>query len=303
MKLTKISVVVTAYNHEKYIRQCLDGILLQKGALVLEVILGDDCSPDGTRQVMEEYQARHPQVFVLLPPTGNLGIQKNIKRCLSACSGDYIAFCEGDDYWTDKYKLQKQMEFLETHPDCSLCFHPPVIYLESLRRYELSATFLNLNNDTLSIEDLIAANWIGTFSVCLYRADVAKNIPEGVFDLPIADWMYNMACARLAKIGYIRDLMAVYRIHEKGSWSGKRPAEQLRVQIALIDPYNKFFSYEYDRQFSELRKRLYRAYVYLVIRQAYLKAGSAMIAAIAAVTMTVVRVKNRFRKTNNMRNT
>ena len=113
MKTPKISVVVTAYNHENYIAQCLDSVLMQKGAFDLEVILGDDCSTDRTRQIMQEYTEKHPAIFILMPPTANMGITKNIKRCLDACSGDYIAFCEGDDYWTDSHKLQKQMEFAQ----------------------------------------------------------------------------------------------------------------------------------------------------------------------------------------------
>lgn len=122
MKTTKISVVVTAYNHEKYVAQCLDSILIQKGTYALEVILGDDCSADRTRRIMQEYAEKHPDIFILLPPTANMGVTKNINRCLDTCSGDYIAFCEGDDYWIDRYKLQKQMEFLESHPGYSMCF-------------------------------------------------------------------------------------------------------------------------------------------------------------------------------------
>ena len=124
----KISVVVTAYNHENYIAQCLDGILQQKGDFTLEVILGDDCSQDKTRQIMHTYQEKHPDIFMLLPPRANMGITKNIKRCLDACTGSYIAFCEADDYWTDTYKLQKQLEFMESHPEYSLS-NPDAVYL------------------------------------------------------------------------------------------------------------------------------------------------------------------------------
>jgi glycosyltransferase involved in cell wall biosynthesis len=295
MQPTKISVVVTAYNHEKYVGECLDGILQQKGTFVLEVILGDDCSLDRTRQIMQGYQGKYPDVFVLLPPTANLGIQNNIRRCLAACSGEYIAFCEGDDYWTDKYKLQKQLEFLEGHPDHSLCFHAVVLYFESEGRYALTKAQSLPKKDSLTTEDLIESNYICGFSVCMYRASVVRNIPEEIFGIYAVDWMFNMACGRLGKIGYIRDWMSVYRIHAKGAWGGKSRTDQLRDQITNIDPYNHFFSYEYDEQFRKLKERLYRLYIYERIRQACLKIPMSMIT-------IVMWVMNKFQKGKNTRN-
>src|SRR5690349_4970838 len=97
----KINVIVTTYNHEKYIAQCLESILEQKGDFEIEVIVGDDCSTDGTRKIVEGFGARHPNIISVLPKGENLGITKNLKRCLDACTGEYIAICEGDDYWTD----------------------------------------------------------------------------------------------------------------------------------------------------------------------------------------------------------
>lgn len=297
MQSTKISVVVTAYNHEKYIGQCLDGIVQQKGSFVLEVILGDDCSSDRTRQIMQDYQGKHPGAFVLLPPTANLGIQNNIKRCLAASSGGYIAFCEGDDYWIDKYKLQKQLEFLEGHPDYSLCFHSFLICYESETRYALSPAFLLLKKDTLTTQDLIEANWIANFSVCMYRASIVKQIPEDIFGLPTADWMFNMACGRLGKIGYIRDLMSVYRIHAKGAWSSKSSIDQLHDQIINIDSYNRFFSYEYDDQFGKAKERLYRQYIFeKKIRQTYLKMFKMCMTMIMTMLTVVMWVMNKFQR-------
>ena len=257
MQPTKISVIVTAYNHEPYIAQCLDGIIQQKGGFVLEAILGDDCSSDSTRRIMEDYRETYRDLFVLLPPTANVGIQKNIRRCLAASTGAYIAFCEGDDYWTDDYKLQKQLQFLQDHPHYSVCFHPVVMYLQSENKYVLNSAQLLLSKDTLSTEDLIDDNPICGFSSCMYSAAAVRGLPEGIFDIYTVDWMFNMACGRLGKIGCIRDWMSVYRIHGKGAWSGKSRAAQLRQQLTHIDTYNRFFSYEYDERFRKLRERLY----------------------------------------------
>ena len=252
----KISVVVTAYNHEIYIRQCLDSILQQvRNNFDLEVILGDDCSSDKTRQLMKEYCEKYPDIFVLLPPGANLGIPKNIKRCLGACSGDYIAFCEGDDYWVDSYKLQKLSEFLESHMDCSLCFNAVVLYYEKENKWTLHPEQFNLQKDILTTEDIIENNNICGFSSCMYRADAVKMIPEDIFDIPMADWVFNMACGRLGKIGFIKDWMSVYRIHSNGAWSGLSNLEKTNNLVLLSDVYNRYFSYEYQEQFRNFETK------------------------------------------------
>ena len=127
----KLSVFVVTYNQEKYIRQCLDSILMQKVDFDYEVVIGEDHGTDGTRAICEEYAAKYPQIR-LLPLIENLGITKNWQRVLSECKGDYIAMCEGDDYWTDSNKLQIQMSFLEHNKEYPLCFHKVTVKTDSL---------------------------------------------------------------------------------------------------------------------------------------------------------------------------
>ena len=283
MKTPKISVVATAYNHEKYIAQCLDSILMQKGVFDLEVILGDDCSTDRTRQIMQEYTDKHPDIFTLLPPAANMGVTRNIKRCLDACSGYYIAFCEGDDYWIDRYKLQKQMEFLESHPGYSMCFNAIMLYYEDVKKYVPHTGQLMLTRDTLTIEDLIKTNFIGNFSCCMYRSDTVQKLPDELFDIHTWDWMFNMACSRLGKIGFIRDWMSVYRIRPHGAWSGKSRVDQRQTMVAAIDSYNQFFNYEYDKQFRKLKNKIAIRYGHDFDREVPLwkKYGGLLIRAIA----------------------
>ncbi len=252
----KISVVVTAFNHEKYIAQCLDSILMQKGSYDLEVILGDDCSTDNTRQIMQDYQSNYPDKLTLLPLTTNLGITKNIKRCLDKCTGDYIAFCEGDDYWTDAYKLQKQMEFFESHLDYSVCFNAIMIYYEAERRFTAHPDQVSLETDTITVKELIAINYIGNFSCCMYRSKIINQLPEKLFDINTVDWMFNMACGQLGKIGFIRDWMSTYRIHSNGAWSKKSNYEGFYDILTHIDIYDHYFSYQYSEQFSRLKEQI-----------------------------------------------
>ena len=247
----KISVVVTSFNHEKYIAKCLESILCQKGDFRMEVIIGDDYSTDNTRSIAQEFQDKYPALILLLPQQPNLGITKNLKRCLEACSGDYIAICEGDDYWTDIYKLEKQKNFLEAHPDYSMCFSAIMIYFEDKNKFEPHDDQLLFDKNILTTEDLIKQNYIGNFSCCMYKTSIVRQLPSEIFNIFTVDWMFNIACSRMGKIGFIRDWMSVYRKHPQGAWSGRNELDQLRELRHLIDIYNKFFNYQYNAAFSK----------------------------------------------------
>ena len=261
--MTKISVALITYNHEKYIAQCLDSILMQKGTFDLEVIIGDDYSTDKTGQIVQDYQEKYPDIVVVLPTTANMGMARNVKRCLDACSGDYIALCDGDDYWTDTHKLSKQAEFLESHPDYSLCFNAVVIYIQNENRYALFSEQLSLEKDSLTTEDLIENNYIGNSSTCMYRTSIIRQLPEEIYDNFLGDWVLNMACGRMGKIGFIRDWMSVYRRHSEGVSSGRAPIDNLRILSTAIDRYNQLFCYDYDKQFRKKKEILSRKWGFI----------------------------------------
>ena len=252
----KISVIVTTYNHEKYIAQCLESILCQTGDFEMEVILGDDNSTDHTREIAQQFEQKDPQVVLLLPARPNLGITKNLKRCLDACSGNYIAICEGDDYWTDSTKLQKQMAFLESHPAYSMCFNAFTIYFEANGRSEPFQDQLLLEKDFLTTEALIEQNYIGNFSCCMYRTEIVRKLPDPLFEIFTVDWIFNICCSQFGEIGFIRDRMSVYRKHASGAWAGKSELESLHQILPLIDTYNEFLGYQYDAHFRKYKEKV-----------------------------------------------
>lgn len=252
----KISVIVTAYNHERYISQCLESVLGQRGDFQLEVIIGDDCSTDNTHEIIEGFQLKYPKIISVLPTEKNLGITSNLKRCLDSCSGEYIAICEGDDYWTDENKLQKQKDFLDIRKDCSMCFSAILLdYEEKNLTISHHAQSL-LQKDAITIEDLIENNYIGNFSCCMYRTDIVRKLPQAIYNLDFNtdDWIFNMACSQFGKIGFIQEKMSVYRIHSRGAWSGKDIFEQLDYLCNHLDVSNKFFDYKYDALFRQRKK-------------------------------------------------
>ena len=122
-----VSVYCITYNHKDFIRKCLDGIVMQKTDFKFEVVIYDDCSTDGTREIVLEYIEKYPDLFVPILPDENRAQKEgfhgiNVDMC-KKCQGKYIALCEGDDYWTDENKLQIQVDYMEKHPDFSGCFH------------------------------------------------------------------------------------------------------------------------------------------------------------------------------------
>ena len=249
----KISVIITSYNHEKYIRECIDSILMQRN-IDFELIIGDDHSDDKTKKIIEEYQMLYPEIIKLIPSSENMGITKNLKRCLEVVTGDYVAICEGDDYWTDPYKLQKQAYFLESKKGFALCFNAVSVIYEDKPGKNYYA-HKNLKKNSFTTRDLIQDNLIGNFSCCMYRTAVIKKLPDFLYDIFTVDWMFNMACSEYGKIGFINESMSVYRKHNNAYWSSKDSLYKKKEILKNIDIYNKFFSYRYDEEFVKLKKR------------------------------------------------
>lgn len=121
--LPLVSIVCITYNHEPYLRKALDGFLMQKTNFPYEIILAEDCSTDGTRQICEEYKAKYPELITYICRTHNVGVVENERQAIEASRGKYLAFCEGDDYWIEPKKLQWQVDFLESNYDYAVVFH------------------------------------------------------------------------------------------------------------------------------------------------------------------------------------
>ncbi|MEG1556452.1 MAG: glycosyltransferase [Bacteroidales bacterium] len=225
-KLPLVSIICTAYNHEPYIRQCLEGFAMQKTNFPIEVLISDDASTDKTADIIREYEAKYPEMFVTFYHKENLysqGIGFFSEELCSNAQGKYIALCEGDDYWTDPLKLQKQVNFMEKNQEFSICFHPVKVIFNYHNRksYIYPSSSQRFFKSILSADDLIWRNFIQTNSV-LYRSrydekgiSILKNIPLSM--LP-GDYYIHLLFAKYGKIGFINDVMAVYRRHDGGLW-------------------------------------------------------------------------------------
>ncbi|HCB62179.1 MAG: hypothetical protein A2W93_10770 [Bacteroidetes bacterium GWF2_43_63] len=228
-----VSVCMITYNHEKYISQAIEGILMQHTSFPIELVIGEDCSTDQTRKICKWYQEKYPDIIKLLLPENNLGMMPNFLATLKACNGKYIALCEGDDYWSDPLKLQKQIDFLEKNTDYSICFHKMKIIGKT---NESNKCYTNsfISDMTMSIEDLAKGNFIFSAS-CVFRNLRQNDIFRIDESSPVGDYVLFMNCAKFGKIMYLNQTMAVYRIHDGGIWSSKTSVENYTKWIRVIE--------------------------------------------------------------------
>lgn len=219
-----VSIVCITYNHERFIRDALDGFVMQKTNFPFEILVNDDASTDGTADIVREYESKYPDLFRCVYHTKNQWGKKDVCRDIlyPMIRGQYVALCEGDDYWTDPLKLQKQVDFLDAHPECSICFHPVTVkYDDKSQPDSIFPSEKMLQGKTiLEFDDLLKCNFIQTNSV-MYRWRFHENpldlIPDGI--LP-GDWFLHLLHAQVGKIGFLPDVMAVYRRHASGIWAG-----------------------------------------------------------------------------------
>lgn len=199
------------YNHEKFIHDAIKGVLLQKTNCPIELVIGEDCSTDNTRAICEKYEKENPQIIRILPAEKNLGGIANFIRTLSACSGKYIAICEGDDYWTDPLKLQKQVDILENNADIGLCFHNAKVTYAS--GYFKPHPFSVFNKTIYNIEDVIQKDWfIPTQSIVFRKA--LLEVPNWIKYVFSGDLSLQLLIAAKSNYFCIDEIMSVYRKHD-----------------------------------------------------------------------------------------
>ncbi len=225
-----VSVTMITFQHEKYISEAIEGVLLQKTNFTYELIIGEDCSLDGTRAIVKDYQAKHPDKIILKLPEKNLGMMRNSVSNKLLCRGKYIAECEGDDYWTDPYKLQKQVDFLESNPAYVLCFHNVNILIDNVIVDDF-ITSVPANRDTFTMSDIIRGNFIHTPSA-IFRNNISHAI-NSFIDCQIGDHPLYIVLSLSGKIKYINNTMAVYR-YGTGLWSKKSIEEKFCDSINMF---------------------------------------------------------------------
>jgi len=242
----KVSVLMIAYNHERFIAQALQSALTQVTDFKYEVVIGEDCSTDRTREIVLEYQATNIDNIQVLMNGINLGVNRNLAQTLSVCQGEYVAILEGDDYWTSKHKLQQQVDFLDSHPECAVCFHDALIVCEN-EEIEIDHFVPNVRKGISVLDDLLRENFMQTCSV-MFRNKLFPDLPDWFYQLRLGDWPLHILNAQYGKIGYVDGVMSAYRKHAGGVWSARTPHKQkLEGEISMLTHVDEHLGFSHKR--------------------------------------------------------
>lgn len=278
MEDLKLSVSIITYNQIGFIAQTVESVLRQKVNFKYEIIIGDDFSTDGTREILLKYQKQHPDLIkLILHPQKNEGVpgKVNFVSTINAARGRYVALLDGDDYWFDDYKLQKQVDFLEANSDFAICFHKVQIVYENSSQESQSS-----NIDTpqiIEFEDLALRNHIYALS-CVFRNRGTK-FPDWYKDMAAGDYPLHLLNAQYGKIRYFDEVMAVYRVHASGVWSTKSDIERYLKWVNVVETCRKHFgprgaaafSQQLAHYYKELCLSYFNANEYADFRKYYIK--------------------------------
>ena len=218
----KVSVCIQTYDHAPYIARALDSVLMQEADFPYEIVVGEDESSDGTRAVCIDYARRHPDRIRLFlrsrkdvvhidgRPTGRYNFIQN----LNAARGQYIALLDGDDYWTDLHKLQRQADLLDTHPDYALCFHAATKVDDQGRQIQIIRP--PGRKSVYTLRELLRGNFIPSLAVMFRNGPEHHPLPDWFYQTRYADWPLHILNAARGDIGYIDEVMGVYQQHSGG---------------------------------------------------------------------------------------
>lgn len=214
-----VSVSTITYNHAAYIQRCIESVLMQKTTFPFEFVIGEDCSTDCTREIVLEYADKYPQIIRVITSESNVGGRANSQRTISACQGEYIAFCEGDDYWIDPLKLQKQYDACIKF-NAALVAHGTFILI--YKEGKLTGLGLGLTQPEsgyLNVEDIILKNRNFETSSIFIRSSVVKNLPDWYGKAPSGDVPLKLIAASFGKVYFLNEIMSVYQKGVLQSWT------------------------------------------------------------------------------------
>lgn len=249
-----VTVVSLAYNHEPYIRQCLEGFVMQKTNFAFEVLIHDDASTDGTADIIREYELKYPNIIKPIYQKENQyskGVSIGRTFLYPNAKGKYIAECEGDDYWTDPYKLQKQVDFLEANPEYSMCYTNILRYNQKTGIFD---DWILSDENVITIDDLMLYNRVHTLTVLCrkdlllrYNQEISFLLPK----LPMGDYPMWLWMALQGPIYHFQEKMGVYRVLENSASHIKDNFKRYKFHLAGYN-LRLFFNKKYKLGYNDL---------------------------------------------------
>lgn len=255
-----LSVCLITYKQENYIQKAIESVFEQDVNFPVEFIISNDCSPDNTHQKIQEIISQAPKNFTIkyYNHQENLGMMKNFAFVINQCTGKYIAYFEGDDYWEYSKKIKTQVDFLEKNPDFAICCHN-LKFLEGEKFLnEIYLDHITIKNES-TIEDLAKHNYVPTLTA-VFR-NVKDKLPKWILDSPIGDLPMFMMVAKHGKIKYINEKWAVYRSNV-GEWSkmgNRKNLNMIKQYDLLIEEFRTEISIK--QNLREIRNKYIKEYL------------------------------------------
>jgi len=274
----KVSISLITYNHRDYISEAIESILIQKVNFKYEIIIGDDCSSDGTQEILKKYQEKYPEIIQLILHPERYdeiaGRTNNITN-IYACRGKYIAMLDGDDYWISEDKLQKQVDFLDTHSDYALSFHDALFIStkKKFRNYLHSENREFLHEDmSLNHNDLAEGSFIPTSSM-IFRNNFISEFPEWFRKVYTADYALQLLVTQNGKIKYFKNLLSTRRIISNSFTSFSNHSKNyIPLRVNELKIYrDEFDAVKYAKSNQMLSYVYFRHSVYLSKTKSYHK--------------------------------
>lgn len=260
-----VSINCTTYNQESYIADAVESFLMQKTNFKYEILIHDDASTDNTRSIIKKYEKQYPDIIKPIYQEENKyskGIKVNYEYNFKRSKGKYIALCEGDDYWTDPYKLQKQVDYMESNPECTLCMHMVEAVnadtkqsLRFIRPYDY--------NKICSTEEMMmgGGGFVGTNSL-LFPKKAFKNAPKFYLNSPVGDYPLQIFLTYKGYAYYMDENMSAYRVNANNSWSRRmlNVSNEKKIQHMdkidkMLDEFNIYSNREYENTINKLKNR------------------------------------------------
>lgn len=265
-----VSIICITYNHRLYITDAIESFLKQQTDFPFEIIIHDDASTDGTAEIVQRYAEKYPSIIKLILQKENQSSQlkKNallpiIMTAVSHTKGQYIAYCDGDDYWTDEHKLQIQISEMQKHPHCEMSFHPVFRKPINGKRREKIISRHSRHNKIFETKQLVlgAAKFCPTVSF-VFNKNVFSDIPQWLFDAACTDYFLQILASLKGGALYISKVMAVYRSRSIGSWTEKVSKDKNLIHsyfsgmLLSLEDINSHTHNQFINELNVIRKKL-----------------------------------------------
>jgi len=291
----KVSVCIMTYNHAKYITQAIESVLAQQTTFDFEIIIGEDQSTDGTRDIVLSYKDMYPtiiKVFLHDYPANYIRVngRNNLVNNLINASGDYIAWLDGDDYWTDPQKLHKQINFLDANPFFSTVFH----WADWLENGMIQAKVYGppLVKDRYTVDDLLEhSNFIPSCSA-MFRRSLITRFPEWYFQCPFGDLPLHIMNALQGEIGFIDSSMAVYRLHKGGLYTNRSEINKQLNNLYAFELIAANLGLQHRPSFKAYTDNRIRDIRFLIDDVAVLREAETIIDAIDTKSGSFIKIDN-----------